>query len=64
MAAVLRSAAATAANRGQPSSFYNKDKTNPVFHSLDQELKKFMGYMKKRNTEGYLKPDDEPSSRA
>nr|XP_022298605.1 cilia- and flagella-associated protein 54-like isoform X4 [Crassostrea virginica] len=63
MAAILRSAAANVANRGQPSSFYNKDKNNPVFQSLDQEIKKFMGYMKKRNAPGYKKPDEEPSSR-
>lgn len=64
MAALLKSAAVSTVNRGQPSSFYNKDKTNPVFQSLDQELKKFMGYMRKRNSPGYKKPDDEPSSRA
>nr|XP_034306398.1 cilia- and flagella-associated protein 54 isoform X5 [Crassostrea gigas] len=64
MAAILRSAAANVANRGQPSTFYNKDKNNPVFQSLDQEIKKFMGYMRKRNAPGYKKPDEEPSSRA
>ncbi|XP_021355787.1 cilia- and flagella-associated protein 54-like isoform X2 [Mizuhopecten yessoensis] len=63
MAAVLRGAAVASANRGQPSSFYSKDKTNPVFQSLEQETKKFMGYMKKRNVAGYQKPDDEPCSR-
>ncbi|XP_062618793.1 cilia- and flagella-associated protein 54-like [Saccostrea cucullata] len=63
MAAILRSAAANVANRGQPSSFYNKDKNNPVFQSLDQEIKKFMGYMRKRSAPGYKKPDEEPSSR-
>ncbi|XP_056000170.1 cilia- and flagella-associated protein 54-like isoform X4 [Ostrea edulis] len=63
MAAILRSAAANVANRGQPSTFYSKDKNNPVFQSLDQEIKKFMGYMRKRNAPGYKKPDEEPSSR-
>ncbi|XP_069141650.1 cilia- and flagella-associated protein 54-like isoform X4 [Argopecten irradians] len=63
MAAVLRSAAVASANRGQPSSFYSKDKTNPVFQSLEQETRKFMGYMKKRNVDGYRRPDDEPCSR-
>ncbi|XP_063397833.1 cilia- and flagella-associated protein 54-like isoform X1 [Mytilus trossulus] len=64
MAALLKSAAVASINRGQPSSFYSKDKTNPVFQSLDQEIKKFMGYMRKRNSPGYKKPADEPSSRA
>ncbi|CAC5396096.1 unnamed protein product [Mytilus coruscus] len=64
MAALLKSAAVASINRGQPSSFYSKDKTNPVFQSLDQEIKKFMGYMRKRNSPGYKKPAEEPSSRA
>ena len=64
MAALLKSAAVASINRGQPSSFYSKDKTNPVFQSLDQEIKKFMGYMRKINSPNYRKPEEEASSRA
>ncbi|KAK3608116.1 hypothetical protein CHS0354_004771 [Potamilus streckersoni] len=62
MASILRSAAAAVANRGHSSSFYNKDKANPVLQSLNQELKLFMGYMKKRITQS-IKPSDEANSR-
>lgn len=63
MAAILRSAAAAASNKGMPSSFYNKDKPNPVLQSLDKEIKMFMGFIKKRNAAGYKKPDEEAQSR-
>lgn len=63
MAATLKSSAVQSSNRGQPSSFYGNDKSNPVFQSLDQELKRFRGYIKKKNVVGYRKPDDEPCSR-
>ncbi len=66
MAAILQNTAASSANRGQPSSFYNKhdkDRPNPVFLALDQEIKKFSGYMRKRLVPGYRKPDDESFSR-
>ena len=63
MAAILRNAAAAASNKGMPSSFYNKDKPNPVLQSLDKEVKTFMGFIKKRNVAGYRKPDDEAQSR-
>ena len=63
MAALLRSAAAAASNKGMPSSFYNKDKPNPVLQSLDKEIKTFMGFIKKRKTPDYKKPDEEAQSR-
>ncbi|XP_046336681.2 cilia- and flagella-associated protein 54-like isoform X2 [Haliotis rufescens] len=63
MAAVLKSAAVSSSNKGQPSSFYSKDKPNPVFQALDQEFKKFAGYMKKRAGPGYKKPEEESYSR-
>ncbi|XP_052282343.1 cilia- and flagella-associated protein 54-like isoform X6 [Dreissena polymorpha] len=63
MASILRNAAAAVNNKGMPSSFYSKDKPNPVFQSLDKELKQFMGFIKKKNAKGYQKPEDESQSR-
>ncbi|XP_053377953.1 cilia- and flagella-associated protein 54-like isoform X4 [Mercenaria mercenaria] len=64
MASILRSAAAAVNNKGMPSSFYSKDKPNPVFQSLDKEIRQFMGFIKKRNTQGYQKPNEEAQSRS
>lgn len=63
MASILRSAAAAVNNKGMPSSFYSKDKPNPVLQSLDKEIKQFMGFIKKKNTKGYQKPEEESQSR-
>ncbi|XP_023930113.1 cilia- and flagella-associated protein 54-like [Lingula anatina] len=65
MAATLQNSAAGTVNRGQPCSYYGKDmKTNPVFQALEQEMKQYVGYMKKRSAPGFKKPTEEPSSRA
>jgi len=63
MASLLRSAAAAVNNKGMPSSFYSKDKPNPVFQSLDKEIKQFQAFIKKKNARGYQKPDEEAQSR-
>ena len=64
MSSIMKNNAAAAVSRGQPSSYYLKDdKNNPVLQALDQELKLFVGYMKKRSASGYVKPSDEPHSR-
>ena len=64
MSSILKNAAAAAVSRGQPSSYYVKDnRPNPVLQALDQELKLFVGYMKKRAAPGYTKPEDESHSR-
>ncbi|KAL4227140.1 hypothetical protein ACF0H5_015113 [Mactra antiquata] len=63
MASILRNAAAAVNNKGMPSSFYSKDKPNPVLQSLDKEIKQLMGFIKKRNAVGYKKPDEEAQSR-
>lgn len=49
MAATLRTAAAAAANKGQSSSFYSKDKSNPVLQAINKEIKLYVAYMKKRH---------------
>ena len=64
MASMLKKASADAVNKGHPSSYYPPDKANPVFQSLDQEIKLYVAYMKKRATPGYKAPKDEPASRA
>ncbi|XP_052780184.1 cilia- and flagella-associated protein 54-like isoform X4 [Mya arenaria] len=63
MASILRNAAAAVNNKGMPSSFYSKDKPNPVLQSLDKEIKQFQGFIKKKNVKGYQKPDEESQSR-
>ncbi len=64
MAAMMKSAAAGAVNKGPPASFYNNaDKPNPVFQKLEQEINIYVAYMKKRATSGYNKPADEAASR-
>ena len=52
MAAMLKSAAAAAINKGQHSAYYGDDKGNPVFVSLEQEIKLFQAnILKQMNTE-------------
>ncbi|KAK3792964.1 hypothetical protein RRG08_060658 [Elysia crispata] len=64
MSSVLNNAAVAAVTRGQPSSYYLRDnRPNPVLQALDQELKLFVGYMKKRAAPGYTKPADESHAR-
>ncbi|KAK7102964.1 hypothetical protein V1264_021114 [Littorina saxatilis] len=50
-------------NKGHPSSFYNKDKPNPVLLALDQETTQFVAYMEKRSWPGYKMPEGESFSR-
>ena len=64
MSSILNNAAVAAVTRGQPSTYYIKDnRPNPVLQALDQELKLFVGYMKKRSAPGYVKPADESHAR-
>ena len=64
MAATMNMHAVEAVNKGQHSRFYPDDKNNPVLQALDQEIKMYVAYMKKRASPGYKPPNDEPSSRA
>ncbi|RUS83829.1 hypothetical protein EGW08_008410, partial [Elysia chlorotica] len=64
MSSILNNAAVAAVTRGQPSTYYLRDnRPNPVLQALDQELKLFAGYMKKRAAPGYTKPTDESHAR-
>ncbi|XP_074644355.1 cilia- and flagella-associated protein 54-like [Tubulanus polymorphus] len=64
MATILRGAAANVINKGPPSSFYDSPgKPNPVFQALDQEIKSYNAYMKKRSLQGYIPQQDEAHSR-
>ncbi|XP_041347318.1 cilia- and flagella-associated protein 54-like [Gigantopelta aegis] len=54
--------------KSKHGSYYLKDTTvtgkpNPVYQALDQEISMFVGYMKKRSSPNYKKPDDESYSR-
>ena len=63
MSAMLKGTAVASVNKGLPSSFYPKDRPNPVFQALEQEIKLYTGYMRKRISRNYKKPKDEPFSR-
>ena len=63
MSSMLRNAAAAAINKGAPSSFYPAE-NNPVLQSLDQELKLYMSYMKKRTLPSHVKNPDEGACRS
>ncbi|XP_064633928.1 cilia- and flagella-associated protein 54-like isoform X3 [Lineus longissimus] len=63
MSGTLKYKAAAAVNRGRPSTFYSKDKPNPVFQALEQEIKVYIGYMRKRSTPWLRTDTDEASSR-
>ena len=63
MAATLKAAVVTSVNRGKPSSFYPPDKPNPVFQALDQEIKLYVTFMKKRASQAYSPTTEEASSR-
>ncbi|KAL8594726.1 hypothetical protein ACOMHN_051672 [Nucella lapillus] len=63
MAAVLKNKAASSLNKGHPSTFYSRDKQNPVLTALDQEIGQFVAYMKKRSSPGFQIPDGEACSR-
>ncbi|GFO44544.1 hypothetical protein PoB_007104900 [Plakobranchus ocellatus] len=64
MSSILNNAAVSAVTRGQPSTYYLRDnRPNPVLQALDQELKLFVGYMKKRAAPGYIKPAEESHAR-
>ena len=64
MSSILKNAAAAAISRGMPSSYYTKEnRPNPVLQALDQELKLFVAYMKKRSSTNYSKPNEESHSR-
>ena len=64
MAAMLKGSAVTAVNKGPPSAFYSSvDKPNPVLQALDQEIKLYVAFMKKRAQPGYKKTGDEACSR-
>ena len=54
--------------KSKHGSYYVKETTvtgkpNPVYQALDQEISMFVGYMKKRSSPNYKKPDDESYSR-
>ena len=40
--------AAASVNKGNPSTFYSGEKTNPVLRALEQDTKSYVNYMKKR----------------
>lgn len=66
-------AAALAANKPLPSAYYDglgvvttrsgREKQNPVFQKLEQEINRYVNYMKSRSQPGYHKPDEESYSR-
>ena len=64
MAGMLKHLAASSVNRGQPSSFYANEKTNPVLQALDHDIKLFQAFIKKKNSNSYKPSKDEASSRA
>ena len=64
MAGMLKYAAAQTVNKGHPSTFYRDEKENPVTQALDQEVKQFFNFIKKKNQPGYRRAKDESSSRA
>jgi hypothetical protein len=63
MAGMFNNKVMSALNKGYPSSFYPKDKPNPVFTALEQETTQFVAYMKKRATPGFKQPEGESFSR-
>ena len=63
MAALMKSTAVEAVNKGHPSSFYSSEKANPVLQAIEQETKMYVSYMKKRAAPGYKTHNDESSSR-
>ena len=67
MSGMLKHAAAGSVNKGYPSSFYKTaagSKDNPVIQALEQELKQFISFIKRKNSPGYHPAKDEASSRA
>lgn len=71
MSANARSAA-LAANKPLPSAYYDglggatrsgREKQNPVFQKLEQEISRYVNYMKSRAQAGYQKPNEESFSR-
>ena len=60
---MLKSGAVSSVNKGASSTYYSNDKPNPVYQALDQETKKYVAYMKKRNQQGFQPPKNEPLSR-
>lgn len=64
--------AAMAANKPLPSAYYDglgvatrsgREKQNPVFQKLDQEISRYVNYMKARAQPSYQKPIEESFSR-
>lgn len=65
--------AALAANKPLPSAYYDglgvvttrsgREKQNPVFQKLEQEISQYVNYMRSRSQPGYTKPDEESCSR-
>lgn len=65
--------AALAANKPLPSAYYDglgvtvtrsgREKPNPVFQKLEQEINRYVNYMKSRAQPGYQKPAEESFSR-
>lgn len=65
--------AALAANKALPSAYYDglgvvttrsgREKQNPVFQKLEQEINTYVAYMRSRASNGYQKPTEESFSR-
>lgn len=65
--------AALAANKALPSAYYDglggvltrsgREKQNPVFQKLEQEISTYVSYMKSRALPAYSKPAEESYSR-
>ena len=64
---------ALAANKPLPSAYYDglgvasrsgREKQNPVFQKLEQEISSYVNYMKSRAQPNYLKPVEESFSRS
>ena len=65
--------ACLAANKPLPSAYYDglggvptrsgREKQNPVFQKLEQEIKRYVNYMTSRAQPGYQKPPEESFSR-
>jgi len=66
-------AAALASNKPLPSAYYDglgvatrsgREKQNPVFQKLEQEISRYVNYMKSRAQPNYQKPAEESFSRS
>ena len=66
-------AAALAASKPLPSAYYDglgaatrsgREKQNPVFQKLEQEISRYVNYMKAKSQPGYQKPPEESFSRS